>query len=53
MQQHQRSKNEKEAGTLRVRSEELLAGHSRLIIVHEGKEYQLLKTRRGKLILTR
>ncbi len=37
----------------RISSEELLGSRSRLIIVHDGEEYQLTRTSRGKLILTK
>jgi len=37
----------------RLRSHELFAGHSRLLIEHDGVEYLLQVTRQGKLILTK
>ncbi len=37
----------------RLRSESLLKGQSRLVIVHNGDEYVLRVTRQGKLILTK
>ncbi|GAB4355920.1 MAG: hypothetical protein Kow006_22670 [Gammaproteobacteria bacterium] len=37
----------------RIDSEQLLGKRSRIVIVHEGEEYQLSKTSRGKLILTK
>lgn len=37
----------------RLRSQELFAGHSRLLIAHDGVEYLLQVTRQGKLILTK
>lgn len=36
-----------------IRSRELFAGKSRLLIEHEGTEYLLRITRHGKLILTK
>ena len=37
----------------RVTSDELLAGRNELAILHEGEEYRLRKTSKGKLILTK
>jgi len=37
---------------LRVQSEVLLGGAKALLIVHNGREYQLRLTQNGKLILT-
>jgi hemin uptake protein HemP len=34
-----------------LRSEDILAGHREVQIVHEGQTYRLRVTRRGKLIL--
>ena len=34
-------------------SSDLLAGQSFLVIEHEGDEYRLRRTRKGKLILTK
>jgi hemin uptake protein HemP len=36
----------------RVRSEELLAGRTELVIEHQGRDYRLRITQNGKLILT-
>ena len=36
----------------RVRSEDLLRGRAELVIEHNGREYRLRVTQRGKLILT-
>lgn len=36
-----------------VTSEQLLGDRSRLIILHEGEAYQLARTSKGKLILTK
>lgn len=33
------------------KSEQLLGGHSEVIIVHDGQQYRLRHTRHGKLIL--
>ena len=35
-----------------VSSRELMGGHAEVIIVHDGREYRLRVTQRGKLILT-
>ena len=37
----------------RVSSGDVLHGHSKLIIEHEGEEYHLRLTSKGKLILTK
>ena len=37
----------------RLRSNELFAGQSRLLIEHDGVDYLLQITRQGKLILTK
>jgi hemin uptake protein HemP len=37
----------------RVHSESLLDEQGRLVIVHQGEEYLLRRTRMGKLILTK
>lgn len=37
----------------RLCSNELFAGHSRLLIAHDGVDYLLQITRQGKLILTK
>lgn len=37
----------------RIRSEALLGEKGVLVIVHEGEEYMLRRTRLGKLILTK
>jgi hemin uptake protein HemP len=36
----------------RVRSEDLLAGRTELVIEHQGRDYRLRITQNGKLILT-
>ncbi|MGW8246729.1 MAG: hemin uptake protein HemP [Acidiferrobacterales bacterium] len=37
----------------RIQSESLLDEHGRIVIVHQGEEYLLRRTRLGKLILTK
>lgn len=37
----------------RLDSAKLMAGHKRVVIEHDGTEYQLQLTRQGKLILTK
>lgn len=37
----------------RLSSNDLFAGHSRLLIEHDGADYLLQITRQGKLILTK
>lgn len=39
--------------TKRIQIDELLAGAQEIVIVHQGKEYTLRITARGRLILTR
>lgn len=39
--------------TQRVCSDILLSGRSELVIEHEGEEYRLRRTSKGKLILTK
>ena len=41
------------ASMSRIRSEALLGEKGVLVIVHEGEEYVLRRTRLGKLILTK
>ena len=36
----------------KITSEELLAGRSEIVILHNGREYRLRVTQAGKLILT-
>ncbi|HBC56138.1 MAG TPA: hypothetical protein DCZ03_03160 [Gammaproteobacteria bacterium] len=38
---------------LRISSHALLAGRSKIIIEHEGENYELRRTSNGKLILTK
>ena len=40
------------AAPRRVRSEDLLAGQTELVIEHQGRDYRLRITQNGKLILT-
>ena len=40
------------AAPRRVRSEDLLAGRTELVIEHQGRDYRLRITQNGKLILT-
>ncbi len=42
-----------EAQTTRIDSRELFGGARRVLIEHYGKEYSLLITRQGKLVLNR
>ena len=43
----------REAATPRISSKKLFGSARRLIIEHEGREYSLLITRQGKLVLNR
>ena len=40
-------------GKIRIRSVEILAGAREVLIEHEGDEYRLRHTSKGKLILTK
>ena len=41
-----------QAGSCRLRSEDLFRGVSEVVIEHNGRQYQLRITQNGKLILT-
>jgi hemin uptake protein HemP len=43
----------RESSTPRITSKKLFGPARRLIIEHEGREYSLLITRQGKLVLNR
>ena len=47
------TRNKPGDGIVHVRSESLLGENGRLVIVHDGEEYLLRRTRLGKLILTK
>jgi hemin uptake protein HemP len=53
--QHSRLANQdsSEKKVNRIRSESLLDEDGRIVIVHQGEEYLLRRTRLGKLILTK